>query len=104
MSRSKVLKDAGHDDSIDLAEQADKLQDIKALGDTNGGKELVNLLLTDAVNAARKMANNYTTYSQNDFIAQCATIRANTDLARLILSAEDNLEYLDEQIAQLLAQ
>ena len=104
MTRVKDLKKAGHDDSIDLAEQADKLQDIKALGDTNGGKELVRLLLTDAVNAARKMANNYTTYTQNDFIAQCATIKANTDLARLILSAKDNVDYLDEEIARILAE
>ena len=104
MTRVKELKDAGHEDSIDLAEQADKLQDIKALGDTNGGKELVKLLLTDVVNNVRKLSNNYSSYTQQEFIAACATMKANTDLAKLITSAEGNLEYLDEEIARLLAE
>lgn len=104
MTRVKNLIEAGHEDSIDLAEQADKLQDIKALGDTNGGKELVTLLLTDVVNNVRKLSNNYSSYTQQEFIATCATMKANTDLAKLITSAESNLDYLDEEIARLLAE
>jgi hypothetical protein len=104
MTRVKTLKEAGHEDSVDLAEQADKLQDIKALADTNGGKEIIKLLLTDAVNAMRKMSTNYATYTHSDFIAQCATINANVSLAKLLINSKDNLEYLDEQIAELLAQ
>lgn len=96
MSRVKDFKDAP-EDILALAEQADQLQDIKVLHQSAGGKVLVDLLVKDTINAMNKLA-----YSTDDREKHCATLRANMDLIKLLVSAEDAEAEADRMIQEAL--
>lgn len=85
------------EDIIALAEQADQLQDIKVLYESAGGKVLVNLLVKEVVITMNKLA-----YSTDDREKNCATLRANLDLIRLLVNAKDNEAEADRMIAEAL--
>jgi hypothetical protein len=96
MTRVKDYKDAP-EDIIALAEQADTLQDIKVLYESNGGKSLVKTLTKDVVNAMNSLAYGTEHREQN-----CARLRANLDLLKLLVNAKDNEEEADRIIAEAL--
>jgi len=99
MSRVKQLKDE-RPDLVDLAEQADQLHDIKALHESNGGKALVELLMKDVVGVVHRL----TTAKPEERDALCERLKANLNLAKLIINAEDNEAHLDQMIADNLAE
>jgi hypothetical protein len=86
-----------------LAEQYDQLHRIKALADTEGGKELQNLIMADVVARVNALESQYKTASHAEIIALCADLSSHLQLARLLTSAEENLKYVDEAIANALA-
>lgn len=96
MSRQKDLKDQP-EDVLALAEQADKLQDIRVLYESAGGKALTSLLVQDVLNAMNKLA-----YSTDEREKNCATLRANLDLIKLLVNAGDNEEEVDRMIEEAL--
>jgi len=96
MSRTKNLKGEA-EDIVALAEQADQLQDIKVLYESNGGKVLVDLLVKEVTNTMNKLA-----YGTDDREKNCATLRANLDLIKLLVNAKDNEAEADRMIAEAL--
>lgn len=87
---------------VQLAEEFDKLHDIKALADTPGGARLAELLVIDVVNNVNKLAYNYSSLSLSELQAICAALNANLGLAKLITKSKENLGHLDEMIAEQL--
>ena len=83
----------------DLVEQAEALHEIKALYDQPGGKQLVSLLLKDVVSTVHLLANGN---QERDML--CERLKANLNLARLLIKAEENEQHLDDLIADALAE
>ena len=80
----------------DLKEQKSQLHAIKALGDTEGGKALVSLLVEDTVSCIHKLLPN------EDNTALVVKMHTNMELCGTILGAEANEEHLDELIKEAL--
>jgi hypothetical protein len=97
MSRVKSLQDQP-EDIIALAEQADTLQDIKVLYETNGGKALVKTITKDIISSMNNLA-----YGTEDREQHCARMRASLDLLKLLVNSKETEEAIDEIIADSLA-
>jgi len=102
--KDKVKREGGAEEAVDLAEQIDEMHDIKALADTEAGKKLVALLLQDVVNAVSKIRSGRATNSLAEFQSYAADIEANLGLAKLLINAKDNEEFLHEQLKDTLSQ
>ena len=96
MTRVKDHKDSP-EDIIELAKQADTLQDIKVLYESNGGQALARTVTQDVINAMNNLAYGTENREQN-----CARLRANLDLLKLLVNAKDNEEEADRIIAEAL--
>lgn len=87
----------------ELMEQSTKLHDLKALADTNGGKELIRLLVRDTINTLHSLRSTYRDSSREELVAMIATMSAHYDVARMLIKAEENEkeaeEMLDEQLS-----
>jgi len=81
-----------------LEEQKDQIHSIKALGDTDGGKELVALLVKDVVVGVHHLV------AGADHVKTIAEMKARMELAQLILNAEDTEKELDILIAEALSE
>lgn len=86
----------------ELAEQFDQVHDLKTLYDTAGGERLVELLIKDVVRSVRRLQSNYMEYTHPQFIAECAALNANLNLARALTGAKANKEHLEEMIKDAL--
>jgi hypothetical protein len=100
IQKNRDGEDLGH--VAPLAEEYDKVHSIKALADTEGGKEIAKLLVQNVVQSVHKLSNNYTTMPHTEMVALCATMKSDLSLARLITNSKDNLKHLDEMIADAL--
>lgn len=109
MSRKETVKsqkEGALEDSflLDLVESADSVQDIKAIADQPGGKELVRLLLKDVVSNVMKLASSYSVLTHTEMIALGAQLNERLALAKLIMNAADKEKELDQAIADALAE
>ena len=89
---------------MDLIESADSVQDIKAIADQPGGKELVRLLLKDVTHTVTLLGNSYADMSHVQMIALCAQMQERLVLAKLIKNAAEKEKELDESITEALAE
>ncbi len=79
-----------------LKEQKDTLHAIKALGDTEGGKALLALLVEDMAGSIHKLING------GDVTVEIAEIKSRMELSKLILNAKESERELDKMIADAL--
>lgn len=86
----------------DLVEQSDRLHTLKALADTDGGKELIKLLVQDTVNSLHALRANYRSATHTELIAIISNMAAHYDTARLLFNAEENEQAADEQLEEAL--
>lgn len=106
MNRVRRLKKDGVKDerALGVAKEADRLQDLKALNDTPGGKQLVDLLMEDAVGQIHQLRGGYKSLSHIEMIALIASIDSKLDTAKLLLNAKDSmdiqLELLEEALRE----
>lgn len=96
MTRVQNLKEQP-EDILELAKQADSLQDIKVLYESKGGKILTETLIKDVIGAMKRLA-----YGSEHPERDCAKLRVNLDLLNLLVSAKDTEKHIDELIAQAL--
>lgn len=109
MSRKEAVKEKNPDALndgflLDLVESADSVQDIKAIADQPGGKELVRLLLEDVTRTVILLGSSYRELSHTEMIALCAQMQERLSLAKLIKNAADKEKELDQAIIDALAQ
>lgn len=100
--RNRVSKEdlRQNPDLQDLVSEADKLHDIKTLYDTEGGKQIVNLLLKDVVSVVHTITNA----EPKDMPQLAERLKASLNLVRLFVKAGENEEHLDSLIADALVQ
>jgi hypothetical protein len=89
-------------DIYNLAEQADQLHSLKTLADTDGGKDLINLLIKDVVYAVHKLCGKYKIATHTELIATIADMHAHLTTAQLLLRSKDNLEIVDSELDEML--
>jgi len=87
-------------DLQDLVTEADKLHDIKALSETEGGKQIIQLLLKDVVSTVHTI----TSAEPKDMPQLAERLKANLNLVRLLVKAGENEAHLDSLIADALAE
>ena len=95
MDRSKIKEPH----ILSLVQDEDRLHSIKALGDTVGGKVLVELLMKDVVDIVYKLQNQ-----PENRDALCIELQVTLTLAKLIINAEDSEKVLKEQITEALSE
>lgn len=86
----------------ELVDQSDRLHSLKSLATTEGGKELMKLLVRDTVNSLHSLRANYKTATYTELIAIISNMAAHYDTARVLLNAEDNEKMADEQLEEFL--
>ena len=87
-----------------LAEDADKLHDLKTVFDMEGGKVLVDALISDVVNAVSKLSSNYSELTRDQLVSVAAHISVNLALARTLTRSTENLKYADEALKEALSE
>ena len=107
MSKKKeIQKNNPHanESALQLAEQFDTNHDLKALADTEGGKQLIELLLRDVVSTVNRVAANRADYSLAQFQAAGADLDTKLNLLRVITRAAENEKYIEEMLSDALAE
>ena len=89
---------------VENAEAYDKLHALKALHDTEGGKVLVNSLVSDAVARIHYIRGGYATLTHQQLITAISQIDVYLDTAKALMNAADGMRLLDEQIEEALSE
>jgi hypothetical protein len=97
--RPELLTDP---DVILLAEQADMAHDIKALYDTAGGKQLVELLIQNVVGSVHRLRGGFATMPHMELVAIIAQIDSDLATAKLLIDSKDVNEVLDAELEEAL--
>lgn len=110
-TRKKKLEEAtqsnpyiNYDALEGLADDADKLHDLKAIFDMEGGKMLVDALITDVVGSVDRLASGYADLTRDEFASLAAHISVNLALARTLTRSTENLKYADEALKDALSE
>ena len=80
---------------LEQLQQRDEYHAIKVVGDTEGGKALIDYLVGQIMGTIHRLANS-------DADPLCAHLQANMNLLRVLLKAEDNEKMLDEVLEEAL--
>jgi hypothetical protein len=86
----------------DLVLQADSLQDLKVLYDTDGGKQLVKLLLGDVVSCVRQLSSTYRTAPDIELRSIIAKMDTSLTTAALLFNAKEGIDILDQELEEAL--
>lgn len=89
---------------FDLAAQADQLQELKALADMEGGKQLIKLLIKDVVFKVNQLQASYRTASHIELLAIISEMSAHLNTAKLLINSKENIELLDKELAESLSE
>lgn len=79
-----------------------EIAELAAIGDSKGGKILVDNIVTDVVGTINKLSESCGTLTQQEFVAYCSFMKANLDLLRVITRAKTNKEYLEALLVEAL--
>jgi hypothetical protein len=107
MSRLSKIKEKtpellSNPDVVQLAEEIDVVHNIKTLHDTEGGKQLVKLLIKDTINAIHRLRGGYQTMSHMELVAMIALMDTYIATAKLLIDAKDVMEVLDVELEEAL--
>jgi hypothetical protein len=91
-------------DPVEIEKDLKDIAELASIGDSKGGKILVDNIVTDVVGTINKLSDSCSTLTQQEFIAYCSLMKANLDLLRAITRAKANKEYLEELLAEALKQ
>jgi hypothetical protein len=87
-------------DILQLAEQADVVHSLKALHDTDGGKQLVKLLIEDALGCVHRLSGGYHTMSHIEMVSLCAQLDTKLATAKLLIDSKQVKEVLDAELEE----
>lgn len=76
----------------------EQIHSLKALYDTDGGKELVSLLAHDIVSKIERLSAQYMTLTHIEMIGIAASIAEKLELIRALKNSAQNWELLQEEI------
>jgi uncharacterized protein related to proFAR isomerase len=97
-------EDITDEELLEMIEDKDRMHDLKVVLDMKGGRMLRDALLDEVLNNLQKLANNYDTLSQTEFIAIGASLATRLDLLNTLNKASENLKTVKEDIQERLRQ
>lgn len=89
-------------DPKEIEKDLKEVAELAAVGDSKGGKILVDNLVADVIGTVNKLSETCSTMTQQEFVAYCSLMKANLDLLRAITRAKSNKEYLEALLAEAL--
>lgn len=90
------------DDAKLVAADADRYAAIYAVSTSEGGKILIESLKQDVIAAVDKLCNGYTTMSEIELRATCATLSVNRSLIQSLTRSKDNLDGASDALDELM--
>lgn len=102
LSKEEIERVKANPDLMALTDDLDKITAIGVVSKTEGGKILVEGLLTDIVSSVDTIANKHSTLTANEFITIGASIKTKLDLVRVMTKADKNKEELTEMLKEAL--
>lgn len=100
---AKEIKEHPNQAVRDIAADLDKAAAVDTVAVSEGGKILLAALLVDVVSSVDSLCANYKTFTMQQFIAECASMKANIDLIRAIKVAHKNKKFFEESLAEEIA-
>jgi len=98
-SRPELLS---NDDVFQMAQEADRLQDLSTLSKTHEGKSLIKLLLQDYRMKTQQLHGMYREADRDKLVSVIASMEASWDTARLLVTSEALLGFLDTELEDAL--
>lgn len=77
---------------------------LNVLGQSEGGKELINALADDIVGAVSIISSQSVLLSHTEFIALACRIKERLEVIRMLNKAETDKEFLEVKLKEVLAQ
>lgn len=87
----------------EIAEDADKFHALKTVFDQEGGKVLVEALITNVINGVDRLSS-YADMSRDELVSLAAQITISLNTARALTRAEENMSLADEQLQEALGE
>lgn len=81
-------------------QELEKLENIKAFSDTEGGKYVSATAKEVVLNTIQLLSNGYQEKSHIELVALCAKLSANLSLFQLLTGIEDQIEAIKELYGQ----
>lgn len=102
---NKILKDNPEADEalLGLAEELDEKHALAALADTEGGKLLLDALITDVTSIIERLRTSYKEASHIDLIVLCARLDAKLSEYQALKRARKNKEELEQVLKDALS-
>lgn len=89
-------------DPKEIEKDLKDIAELASIGDSKGGKILVDNIVTDVIGTVNKLSETCGTLTQQEFVAYCSLMKANLDLLRAITRAKSNKEYLEALLEEAL--
>lgn len=107
MSRLSKIKEDRPDllldeDFAELVKSADKIHDLKATAESNGGKILIDFLINNIINTVYILSAQHQAMTQAEITSALSKLSANLATVRFLSTAKGDVDELDKQIAEQL--
>lgn len=99
-----MKKQLSKDEIEDLKEDLKKALAVKSIKDTEGGKILLKSLMQDITTSITMITLGYESMPHTRFIGEAALLKSNIDLYRAISNADDNIEFMQNLLAEALSE
>lgn len=104
MNKEKIEKLKENEVAQDIHKDLERISEIDALADSEGGKILCKSLTRDILDAVHNLANNNEKLTMQEFIAIGQRIKANRDLIEVLAGARKNKEFLEGLLEEQLGE
>lgn len=88
-----------HPEVKEMLEDLGKVSSIEAFSLSEGGKVLVQSLVTDIISSVDTLCAKHSTLTTQEFVSICADMKSKIDLTRVISRAKKNKDYLEQLIS-----
>lgn len=97
------IKDAKNVEIKEIANDLDAITKIDVISQSEGGKALVNSLLSDVIRCVDTLATTHATLTMQQFVSLSADMKSKLDLARVLTRSGKNKKFLEDLLEEALA-
>ena len=86
----------------ELKDDIKKIKDVVVLGETKGGKQLMDGLTKDIISSIENLTDNRATLTLQEFVSLASDIKTKLDVVRVITRAKKNDQFLQTELKEAL--
>lgn len=90
------------EEETDIARDLDAAAALYAVSTSQGGKALINALISDTVGVVDSLSNTYKEATHMELLSLCAELKTKLDLLRSLSRSKINKDFLEEILAEKL--